>query len=120
VFSPDAVSPGTHLNAVGAHAPDAREIPGETMRVARVIVDSRDANLTECGDCMIPIADGLFGPQHVSDELGELLSRRTVGRRTADDVTVYQSCGIAIQDVAAATLVHERALERQAGNQIDL
>lgn len=119
VFGPTAVTDGTHVNAVGAHAPKTREIPGETMRAARVIVDSRDASLNECGDCMIPITEGLFGPEHVSDELGDLLARRIAGRSSAAEITVYQSCGIAIQDVAAATLVHGRAVERGVGTQID-
>src|SRR5262249_29860384 len=61
---------GAHVNAVGSHAPGIREIDGEVMQHARVVVDSRDASLSECGDCLIPIREGLFGPEHVSDELG--------------------------------------------------
>jgi alanine dehydrogenase len=120
VMSPSSVAPGTHINGVGSHTPDAREIPGETMRDARVVVDSRDANLSECGDCMIPIAEGLFGPEHVSDELGELLTGSKPGRTNADQITVYQSCGIAIQDVAAATVVYEKALAAGVGVEVEL
>lgn len=120
VVNAGAVAPGTHVNGVGSHTPGTREVSGETMRVARVIVDSRDANLNECGDCMIPIADGLFGPEHVSDELGELLAGQKAGRTSADEITVYQSCGIAIQDLAAASVVYERALEGRVGIEIDL
>lgn len=120
VISPASVAPGTHINAVGSHSPDAREIPGETMRDARVIVDSREANLSECGDCMIPIAEGLFGPEHVSDELGELLTGDKPGRTSTDQITVYQSCGIAIQDVAAATVVYEKALAAGVGVEVEI
>jgi alanine dehydrogenase len=120
VMSPAAVAPGTHINGVGSHAPQAREIPGETMRDARVVVDSRDANLSECGDCMIPIAEGLFGPEHVSDELGELLDGSKPGRTDAQQVTVYQSCGIAIQDVATANLVYEKAMATGVGVEVAL
>src|SRR3954451_25121988 len=88
VVSPGAVAPGTHINGVGSHTPNSREIPGETMHQARVIVDSREANLSECGDCMIPIAEGLFGPEHVSDELGELLSGTKPVRTSDDQITV--------------------------------
>jgi ornithine cyclodeaminase/alanine dehydrogenase-like protein (mu-crystallin family) len=120
VFSPATVAPGTHINGVGSHTPNAREIPGETMRDARVIVDSRVANLSECGDCMIPIAAGLFGPEHVSDELGEVLAGTRPGRTTDGEITVYQSCGIAIQDVATANLVYKRARAAEVGVDIDL
>jgi ornithine cyclodeaminase/alanine dehydrogenase-like protein (mu-crystallin family) len=120
VISPTAVVPGTHINGVGSHTPNAREIPGETMRDARVIVDSRVANLSECGDCMIPIAEGLFGPEHVSDELGELLAGTKPGRTSDDQVTVYQSCGIAVQDVATANLVYRRALAAGIGIDVEL
>jgi ornithine cyclodeaminase/alanine dehydrogenase-like protein (mu-crystallin family) len=120
VISATAAAPGTHINGVGSHTPNAREIPGETMRDARVIVDSRLANLSECGDCIIPITEGLFGPEHVSDELGELLVGITPGRTTGDQITVYQSCGIAIQDVATANLVYQRALATDAGVDMEL
>jgi ornithine cyclodeaminase len=120
VISPTAVAPGTHINGVGSHTPNTREIPGETMRDARIIVDSRVANLSECGDCMIPIAEGLFGPEHVSDELGELLAGTKPARTTDDEITVYQSCGIAIQDVATANLVYERTVAAGVGIDVEL
>jgi ornithine cyclodeaminase/alanine dehydrogenase-like protein (mu-crystallin family) len=120
VFDPGSIGPGTHISAVGSHTPQAREIPGETMRDARVVVDSREASLRECGDCMIPIADGLFGPDHVSDELGEVLMGVTPGRLSEAQVTIYQSCGIAIQDAAAANLVYENARAAGIGWQVDL
>jgi alanine dehydrogenase len=120
VFDPTSVAPGTHISAVGSHTPQTREIPGETMRAARVVVDSRDASLSECGDCMIAIAEGLFGPDHVSDELGEVLAGTRRGRTSDDEVTIYQSCGIAIQDAVAARLVYERARAAGIGSTVEL
>ena len=111
---------GTHLNAVGSHAPTIREIAGEVMRDARVVVDSREATLSECGDCLLPIADGLFGPEHVSDELGEVLAGAKPGRSSAAEITIYQSCGIAVQDVAAAQLVYDRARSLGIGIDVEL
>ena len=111
---------GTHLNAVGSHAPAIREIAGEVMRDARVVVDSREATLSECGDCLLPIADGLFGPEHVSDELGEVLAGAKPGRSSAAEITIYQSCGIAVQDVAAAQLVYDRARSLGIGIDVEL
>jgi len=111
---------GTHVNAVGSHAPGIREIDGDVMRDARVVVDSRDAALTECGDCLIPIREGLFGPEHVSDELGEVLAGTRPGRTASDEITIFQSCGIAVQDVAAAQLVYDRARSRGIGTDVDV
>ena len=90
------------------------------MRDARVVVDSRDANLSECGDCMIPIAEGLFDAAHVSDEIGEVLAGAKPGRQSPDQLTVYQSCGIAVQDVATARLVATRAAEHGIGVEVAL
>jgi alanine dehydrogenase len=120
VVTAGLVQPGTHINAVGSHAPAIREIDGETMRTARVVVDSRDASLRECGDCLIPIEEGLFGPEHVSDELGEVLAGAKPGRTAPGQVTIFQSCGIAVQDVAAANIVYERARAAGVGVQVEL
>jgi alanine dehydrogenase len=112
--------PGTHVNAVGSHAPTIREIDGDAMRDARVVVDSREASLSECGDCLIPIAEGLFVPEHVSDELGEVLAGTKPGRRSTGEITIYQSCGIAVQDVAAARVVYDRARLEGVGIDVEL
>ena len=108
------------MNAVGSHAPAIREIDGDVMLRARVVVDSREASLSECGDCLIPIREGLFGPEHVSDELGEVLAGTRPGRQAPDEITIYQSCGIAVQDVAAAQLVYDRARSRGIGTDVEL
>lgn len=115
-----ALEPGTHVNAVGSHAPTIRELAGEVMRDARVVVDSREAALTECGDCLLQIEEGLFGPEHVSDELGEVLAGTKPGRSSRDEITIYQSCGIAVQDVAAAQLVYDRARSLGIGTEVEL
>ena len=77
--------------ALQRHSPDAREIDGETMIRARV-VDSHEANLAECGNCLMPIAEGLLGPEEVSDEIGEVLAGAKPGCTSTDQLTVYQSC----------------------------
>jgi alanine dehydrogenase len=120
IVTPGLLEPGAHVNAVGSHAPTIREIDGEVMRTARVIVDSREAALSECGDCLLPIGDGVFGSEHVSDELGDVLAGTRPGRRTADEITIYQSCGIAVQDLAAATIVYDRARSRGVGTDVEL
>lgn len=120
VVDRDVVCPGTHINGVGSHGPDVREVDGETMRDARVLVDSRESALRECGDCIIAIADGLFGEDHVQDEIGEVLLGSKHGRSSAEEITVYQSCGLAVQDVAVGRLAYEHALQQRVGTSVQL
>jgi alanine dehydrogenase len=116
----DWIRPGAHINAVGAHRPTDQEIDPETMLRARVVVDSREANLSECGDCMVPIAEGLFGPEHVSDEIGEVLAGRRTGRSSDTEITIYESCGLAVQDIAAAAAAYRAARARGLGTVVRL
>jgi ornithine cyclodeaminase/alanine dehydrogenase len=112
--------PGCHINGVGSHGADVREVDGETMRDARVVVDSRESALRECGDCLLAIAEGLIDSAHVSDEIGEVLLGTKPGRASAAQITVYQSCGLAIQDVATARLAYEGARATGRGVEVDL
>jgi alanine dehydrogenase len=106
---------GAHVNAIGSHSPDARELTTEVVQRARVFVDSRDAMLKECGDFLIPIARGELTPAVADDELGEVVAGIKPGRRSAEEVTLYKSGGIALQDVATGKLVYDRARERGLG-----
>ena len=114
------IAPGTHLNGVGSHGPDVRELDGATMRDARVLCDSREAALRECGDIILATAEGLLPPERAGDELGAVLLGRAVGRRSADEITVYQSCGLAVQDVATARLVYDAARVHGRGTDVEL
>lgn len=113
--------PGLHVNAVGAPPrPDHREIDSEGMRRARVVVDSRLSTLHESGDALIPLREGVFGLDHVSDELGEVLIGAKSGRTEPDQITLYNSLGIGLQDLAAARLLIDTARRRGIGTEIDL
>jgi ornithine cyclodeaminase/alanine dehydrogenase-like protein (mu-crystallin family) len=109
------LAPGTHVNAIGSHSPDARELATEVVQRARVVVDSREAMLKECGDFLIPIARGELTPAVADDELGEVVAGLKPGRRSADEITLYKSGGIALQDVATGKLIYDRARERGVG-----
>lgn len=114
------IKPGAHVNAVGSHSPAARELDGDTVVAARVVVDSREANLAECGDLLIPMKEGRFGPEHFADEIGEVAAGTKPGRRSPDEITIYKSVGIAVEDVATAALVLARARARGIGTRVDL
>lgn len=114
------VKPGAHINGVGSHSPEARELDGATVQAARVAVDSREGALKEAGDFIMPMQEGLFGAEHVSDEIGELLAGLKPGRTSPEQITLYKSVGIAVQDVATARLVYERAAAQGVGVEVEL
>ena len=118
IISPEFLKPGAHINAVGSHRPDLRELDGATLARARVVVDSRDAMMAECGDILLAIEEKAIAKDHIHAEIGEVLAGKQSGRRNAEEITLYKSVGIAIQDVATAHLVYRKALERGVGTTV--
>jgi len=118
ILKAEWLKPGVHINAVGSHRPDQREIGSDTVKRATVIVDSRDAIQSECGDILLAIKEGAISEDHVRGEIGEVLAGTKQGRTRADEVTMYKSVGIALQDVATAKLVYQRALEKKIGTEV--
>lgn len=94
-----------HISAIGSFYPDHREIDTETVREAKVVVDSREAALAEAGDLIIPIREGAIGADHIYAELGEIIIGKKRGRTEKDRLTIFKSVGLAIQDSAIASLV---------------
>jgi len=114
------VGDGTHVISVGACLPSQREMAPALVARARLFVDSRAAALVESGDVVLGIRDGLFGADHLKGELGEVVLGRVEGRKREDDVTVFKSLGMAVEDVVAADLVLRRAIESGAGTALTL
>lgn len=113
------LSPGAHVNAVGACFAAARELDTEAVRRARFYTDCRESCLNEAGDFLIPRSDGAITDAHLLGELGEVLLGRVPGRVSPDDITIYESQGIAIEDLAAAHHIHRRAIENGAGTWLE-
>jgi ornithine cyclodeaminase len=120
VFADGDVAPGTHINAIGSYKPGVREIPAETVRRARVVVDHLPAALAEAGDLIIPMKQGLIGKGHVYAELGELLAGVKKGRQSPGEITLFKSVGVAVQDLAAADLVLAAAERLNFGTELAL
>ena len=112
--------PGAHVNAVGACFATARELDSAAVARARLIVDRRESTINESGDFLIPRSEGLFGDDHIAGELGDLLLGRFVGRRSGDEVTLFKSLGIAIEDLAAAHYLYAQALATGVGASVPL
>jgi ornithine cyclodeaminase/alanine dehydrogenase-like protein (mu-crystallin family) len=114
------IADGAHIAAVGACRPDQREMDTALVARARVFVDSRRGALAEAGDLVIPIAEGAFDATHIAGELGELAGAAVAARTTHREITVFKSLGMAVEDVAAAHLVYQRAMERGLGQPVRL
>jgi alanine dehydrogenase len=105
------VKPGAHVISVGACRPTQREMDPALIARSRLFVDSRDAALKESGDVVMGIAEGAFGANHIVGELGEASATRL----TPDEVTIFKSLGLAVEDVVAANLVLSRAKRQNRG-----
>jgi ornithine cyclodeaminase len=111
------IAPGSHIVSVGACRPDQREMAPDLVARGRLFVDSRAAALVESGDIVMGIAEKRFGPDHIVGEIGDLVLGRVRGRQSDDDVTIFKSLGMAVEDVAAADLAYRRAIEQGVGSQ---
>jgi len=111
---------GAHVNAVGACLPTIRELDTETVAHSSFFVDRRESALNEAGDFLLAAAEGAVGPDHIEAELGEVLAGMHPGREHEDELTVFESLGIAVEDLAAAELVVRRARERGVGTEVEL
>jgi len=120
VFEGKALRPGTHINAVGAYTPQMQEVDSETIRRAKVVVDSRQASLAEAGDLIAPLHQGVINEKHIHAEIGEIVAGRKVGRESDSEITYFKSVGIAVQDVAAARRVLDKATELGLGAEVEL
>lgn len=107
----------THINAIGAFGPASRELPSSLVARSRIIVDGREAAMAEAGDVVVPIQEGVLTPDAIAGELGEVLAGRVAGR-TRDEVSVFKSLGLPIEDAVACEEIYRRAVERGLGDEI--
>jgi alanine dehydrogenase len=114
------VRSGTHINAVGAYTPQMQEIPAETVLRAKVVIDHRESSMAEAGDLLIPMRQGRMTAAHIYAELGEIAAGLKPGRASADEITLFKSVGVAVQDVAAASAALETARRTGAGTEVAL
>jgi ornithine cyclodeaminase/alanine dehydrogenase-like protein (mu-crystallin family) len=120
VFQDGDLQPGTHINAVGAYTPQTREVPPETVLRARVVIDHHESSMAEAGDLLIPLGQGLMTKDHIYAELGEIAAGIKPGRSSPEEITLFKSVGVAVQDVAAASAVLATAQRLGLGTEADL
>ncbi len=113
------ISPGVHLNVVGSSSPKAREVDTATMAAAALFVDRRESTLNEAGDYLFAANEGAIGADHIRAELGEILTGSRPGRTSADEITLFKSLGLAVEDLAAAAYLYKKANESKAGTWVE-
>jgi alanine dehydrogenase len=107
----DWVENGTHINAMGADAPGKQELDPAILKRAKVVVDDFE-HCSHSGEINMPIAQGIISKEDIYGEIGEIILGRKPGRTSYEEVTVFASTGVAIQDIATAELVYRKALKR--------
>ena len=113
------LSPGAHINAVGASTATTRELDSQAMAMVSHFVDRRESALDESGDYLIPLKEGAIGDDHIRAELGEVLLGRAPGRSNDDEITLFNSLGLAVEDLASAQLIYREAQRRGQGTNVE-
>jgi len=114
------LAPGAHVNAVGSSIADARELDTAAVVRSRLFVDRRESTVNEAGDFLFPKKEGAIDDDHIAGEIGEVLLGQRSGRESADEVTLFKSLGLAVEDLAAAHYVLRRARAEGSGTTVDL
>jgi ornithine cyclodeaminase len=113
------ISAGAHMNLVGSSIPKAREVDSETMAAASLFVDRRESTINEAGDYLFAVREGVIGPDHIRAEIGEVLRGDKPGRTSPEEITLFKSLGIAIEDLFAAEYLYRRAIEKSVGSWVE-
>lgn len=114
------LTPGAHVNAVGASQRHAREIDSQAVVRSRLYVDRRESALKEPGDIITPLETGEITPAHIRGEIGEVIIGQAKGRQSNDDITLFKSLGLAIEDLASAHFLYAEARRQNAGVEVEL
>jgi ornithine cyclodeaminase len=115
------LAPGAHVNAVGASSVTTREIEVATLAASRFFCDSRESVRNEAGEFILAVSEGaIAGEDHVQAELGEVLAGLDPGRRDDDELTLFRSLGIGVEDLAAAELTVANARRLGLGTEVEL
>lgn len=114
------ITAGAHINAVGSSVPSTRELDTAAVVKARLFVDRRESTLNEAGDFLMPKQEGVVGDDHIQGEIGEILLGKIEGRRTPQEITLFKSLGLAVEDLAAANHIYKKAIEMGMGVAVEL
>lgn len=114
------INNGTHINAIGAHSSTTREIDTQTVVNSKIVVDSIETAMKEAGEILIPIAENKITKKDIYGELGEIILNNKSGRKDNEEITLFKSCGLSVQDIATANIIYKRAIEKKVGRKIEI
>jgi ornithine cyclodeaminase len=120
VLEGEWIAPGAHINAAGACFKTSRELDAEAVAISRLFTDRRESAENEAGDYLMAVDEGVIGKDHLLGEVGDVLLGGIPGRESADDITLFESLGIAVEDLAAAHYLLKRATEQGVGTDFEL
>jgi len=120
LFPFDMLKKGVHINAIGSYSPKMQELPDELFSVASLFVDQKDSCFSESGDIIVPMKKGTFIPENYKGELGALITSKIGGRTSPDEITVFKSVGLAVQDLAMANFAYTKACRDNIGQDIKI
>ncbi len=116
----DMLEPGMHINAIGSSVTFARELDAGAMKRCRLYVDSRESAINESGDLILAMREGVIDENHIVAEIGEVLDGQRPGRGDTGEITLFDSLGLAIQDIVAARSIYDRAIAESRGAMVEL
>jgi len=115
----DWISPGTHINCIGADAPGKQELDPAILKRAKIVVDDWE-QASHSGEINVPLTQGIIKPKDVWGEIGEIVAGLKKGRVSSDEITVFTSTGLAIQDAVTANIAYKKALAQRVGQFIEI
>jgi ornithine cyclodeaminase/alanine dehydrogenase-like protein (mu-crystallin family) len=113
------IRPGTHINAVGSSIATARELDSATIAASSLFVDRRESTVNEAGDYLFALREGAITDQHIRGEIGDILLGKIAGRTSRDEITLFKSLGLAVEDLAAAAFIFEKVNRDGGGTWVD-
>lgn len=113
------VRPGTHINAIGADAVGKQELESALLKRAKIVVDDIVQSV-HSGEVNVPISEGILRPEEIHAQIGEVLAGKKPGRVSSEEITIFDSTGLGIQDVATGHAVYEKALQSGMGRRLEL
>jgi ornithine cyclodeaminase len=119
VIKREWIEDGVHINAVGSSIASARELDSATVAAASLFVDRRESTLNESGDFLAALREGAIGDDHIRGEIGDILIGKAAGRKSPEEITLFKSLGLAVEDLASAEFLLKKATRENAGTWVE-
>jgi ornithine cyclodeaminase len=119
VIKREWIADGVHINAAGSSIAAARELDGPTMAAASLFIDRRESTVNESGDYLFALREGAIGEDHIRAEIGDILIGKAAGRTSPNEITLFKSLGLAVEDLFSAEFLFEKAQREGAGTWVN-